>query len=106
MISRRWTSAVFEASPGRAVAVCEFLIRAAGIGQVADREYRPWDLLDYFRRGVRPCKIVATGDVTSADENRIIRRSLRILRLTKRRNTQYQQKSKWQQLHFPSLESV
>jgi hypothetical protein len=39
VVPRSRAGAIFEATPGRSVAIRELLVRAVWIGQVSDREY-------------------------------------------------------------------
>ena len=71
MIAWCRSSAVLESSPGGRIAVVEILIAAVGVGEISRSENRSGNFIDQFRGGVCASKVVATGDIASADEDRI-----------------------------------
>ena len=71
MISGRRASAVLESPPGRTIAVGEILIATVGVGEISRSKNRSGNFIDQFCGGVCASKVVATGDIASADEGRI-----------------------------------
>jgi hypothetical protein len=68
VVAGRRTRSGFHAPPGFVVAE-EILFRAVGISEIADSHYSAVDLDEQFCGGFRTVKILAIGDVSSADED-------------------------------------
>ena len=73
MISWSRASAVFEAAPGGLVAIGKVLVRSVGISEVAGNEDRAGYFLYQFGGGIGASQIIATGDVSSSNQDWIIR---------------------------------
>src|SRR5690242_12183457 len=68
VIARGGASAGLYAAPGLVV-TREIFLAAIGIGEVAGNHYRTGNLFEQFRSGFRAGKILAIGDVASANES-------------------------------------
>src|ERR1700730_5004477 len=71
VISRRGAGPVFETAPCGPVTVREILGRSIRVSEISGGEDRTGNLVDQLGRGLRAGQSIATGNVSSADQDRI-----------------------------------